>query len=108
MFPQIVEMKLLSSFEKFCVTALRSIVMSQKYSILNIIYELGLNANINIRYFLLQIMLLLYIAHCMIQILWSWKIDPDNSAIPLLTALGDLSGMICLTIAFMIYKSITQ
>lgn len=51
----------------------------------------------------IQIALLLYIAHCMIQILWRMKIDPDNSAIPLLTALGDLSGMICLAIAFIIY-----
>lgn len=54
----------------------------------------------------IQIALLLYIAQCMIQILWLWKIDPDNSAIPLLTALGDLSGMACLTIAFIIHHNI--
>ncbi|XP_035232712.1 solute carrier family 41 member 1-like isoform X1 [Stegodyphus dumicola] len=54
----------------------------------------------------IQIALLLYIAQCLIQILWRFKIDPDNSAIPLLTALGDLSGMACLTIAFLIHHSL--
>lgn len=54
----------------------------------------------------IQVALLLYIAHCMIQIMWRYKIDPDNSSIPLLTALGDLSGMIFLTIAFMIHYSL--
>ncbi|KAG8186589.1 hypothetical protein JTE90_020880 [Oedothorax gibbosus] len=51
----------------------------------------------------IQITLLLYIAQCMIQILWRLKIDPDNSAIPLLTTLGDFSGICCLTIAFYIH-----
>lgn len=54
----------------------------------------------------IQIALLLYIAHWMIQIMWRRKFDPDNWAIPLLTALGDLSGMICLTIAFMVHRKI--
>lgn len=54
----------------------------------------------------IQIALLLYLAHCMIQILWRLKIDPDNSAIPLITALGDLSGMVCLTTAFIIYTKL--
>ncbi|GIY44774.1 solute carrier family 41 member 1 [Caerostris darwini] len=53
-----------------------------------------------------QIALLLYIAQCLIQILWRFKIDPDNSAIPLLTALGDLSGVTCLTIAFYIHRAV--
>lgn len=57
-------------------------------------------------FFILQITLLLYIAQCMIQILWRLKIDPDNSAIPLLTALGDFSGMCCLTIAFYIHRGL--
>ncbi|GLV43055.1 uncharacterized protein CBL_14267 [Carabus blaptoides fortunei] len=49
---------------------------------------------------LLQVVLLLYIAHVMI--LWMWKIgvDPDNSAIPYLTAVGDLLGTLLLGIAF--------
>ncbi|GFQ83686.1 solute carrier family 41 member 1 [Trichonephila clavata] len=54
----------------------------------------------------IQIALLLYIAQCLIQILWRLKVDPDNSAIPLLTALGDLSGMTCLTIAFYIHRAV--
>lgn len=53
-----------------------------------------------------QVALLLYITQCMIQILWRLKIDPDNWAIPLLTSLGDVSGMACLTLAFYIYNNI--
>lgn len=36
----------------------------------------------------------------MIHIMWKYKIDPDNSAIPFLTALGDLFGSCLLAIAF--------
>lgn len=48
----------------------------------------------------LQVLLLLYIAHVMT--LWMWKegIDPDNSAIPYLTAIGDLLGTGLLALAF--------
>nr|XP_022915369.1 solute carrier family 41 member 1-like [Onthophagus taurus]XP_022915370.1 solute carrier family 41 member 1-like [Onthophagus taurus] len=51
---------------------------------------------------LLQVFLLLYIAQVMI--LWMWKsaIDPDNSAIPYLTALGDLLGTFLLGVAFQV------
>lgn len=45
-------------------------------------------------------MLLLYVAHIIIHAMWRFKIDPDNSAIPYLTALGDLSGTIFLAAAF--------
>ncbi|XP_033219177.1 solute carrier family 41 member 1-like [Belonocnema kinseyi] len=44
----------------------------------------------------LQVMLLLYVAHLIVHAMWRYKIDPDNSAIPYLTALGDLSGSILL------------
>lgn len=49
---------------------------------------------------ILQVILLLYIAHVMT--LWMWKegIDPDNSAIPYLTAIGDLLGTGLLALAF--------
>lgn len=47
-----------------------------------------------------QICSLLYIAHVMIHIMWKNKIDPDNAAIPFLTALGDLFGSCFLAIAF--------
>lgn len=36
----------------------------------------------------------------MIHIMWKYKIDPDNSAIPILTALGDLFGSCLLALAF--------
>lgn len=49
---------------------------------------------------LLQVFLLLTISHYLV--LWMWKlgIDPDNSAIPYLTALGDLFGTALLGVAF--------
>lgn len=53
-------------------------------------------------------MLLLYVAHIMIHVMWKYKIDPDNSAIPYLTALGDLSGSLLLAAAFIFLKEINQ
>lgn len=38
--------------------------------------------------------------------MWKWKIDPDNSAIPYLTALGDLFGSSLLAIAFLFLSAI--
>jgi solute carrier family 41 len=49
---------------------------------------------------LLQVLLLLYIAQVMTLSMWKHHIDPDNSAIPYLTALGDLLGTLLLGIAF--------
>nr|XP_053638471.1 solute carrier family 41 member 1-like isoform X2 [Cherax quadricarinatus] len=48
----------------------------------------------------LQVAILLYIAHVMVHWMWKMSIDPDNSAIPYLTALGDLLGTGLLAIAF--------
>lgn len=56
----------------------------------------------------LQICTLLYIAHIIIHIMWKYKIDPDNSAIPFLTALGDLFGSCLLAVAFAFMMSIGQ
>ncbi|CAK9826057.1 Solute carrier family 41 member 1 [Anthophora retusa] len=56
----------------------------------------------------LQVLLLLYVAHIIIHAMWRYKIDPDNSAIPYLTALGDLSGTIFLAAAFWFLISIHQ
>ncbi|GFS74989.1 solute carrier family 41 member 2 [Trichonephila clavipes] len=50
---------------------------------------------------LIQVFLLLYFAYCMIQWMWRRKIDPDNSAIPYLTAMGDLLGTSLLALAFL-------
>ncbi|KAK0087438.1 hypothetical protein PV325_000994 [Microctonus aethiopoides] len=48
----------------------------------------------------LQVAALLYIAYIMIHWMWKRKIDPDNSAIPYLTSMGDLLGISLLAIAF--------
>ncbi|KAG7198639.1 hypothetical protein KM043_005997 [Ampulex compressa] len=56
----------------------------------------------------LQVMLLLYIAHIIIHAMWRYKIDPDNSAIPYLTALGDLTGTMFLALAFWFLYSVHQ
>lgn len=55
---------------------------------------------------LIQLMLLLYIAHIMIHLMWVLKMDPDSSAIPYLTALGDLLGSTLLLLAFMFLRSV--
>lgn len=51
---------------------------------------------------LLQVMLLLYLAYIVIHFMWKRKKDPDNAAIPYLTALGDLLGSVFLGLAFVI------
>ncbi|KAK5639106.1 hypothetical protein RI129_011598 [Pyrocoelia pectoralis] len=48
----------------------------------------------------LQVFCLLYIAQVMIAWMWQAGIDPDNSAIPYLTAIGDLLGTFLLGVAF--------
>lgn len=48
----------------------------------------------------LQVFCLLYIAQVMIAWMWRAGIDPDNSAIPYLTAIGDLLGTFLLGVAF--------
>ncbi|ODM99627.1 Solute carrier family 41 member 1 [Orchesella cincta] len=55
---------------------------------------------------LIQVILLLYIAEILVHWLWLNKIDPDNSAIPYLTALGDLLGTGLLAVAFLILYAI--
>ena len=49
---------------------------------------------------LLQVILLLYIASWMIPLIWVKGGDPDNIAIPYLTALGDMLGTGFLAVAF--------
>ena len=51
---------------------------------------------------LLQVALLLYICRVVVFLLWSWDMDPDNCAIPYLTALGDLLGGAFLALAFLV------
>lgn len=54
----------------------------------------------------IQICTLLYIAHVMIHAMWRFKIDPDSSAIPFLTALGDLFGSVLLLTAFIFLRAV--
>ncbi|BFG01222.1 solute carrier family 41 member 3 [Drosophila madeirensis] len=54
----------------------------------------------------IQVTLLLYIAHIIVHAMWKWKIDPDNSAIPYLTALGDLLGSSLLAVAWIFTMSV--
>ncbi|XP_066995381.1 solute carrier family 41 member 1 isoform X2 [Anabrus simplex] len=56
----------------------------------------------------LQIMLLLYLAHLFIHAMWRRKMDPDNSAIPFLTSIGDLVGSGFLAVAFIFLQSINR
>ncbi|CAK1595506.1 unnamed protein product [Parnassius mnemosyne] len=51
---------------------------------------------------MLQVMMLLYLAYMLIHFMWKKKKDPDNAAIPYLTALGDLLGSVFLGLAFVI------
>ncbi|XP_030572803.1 solute carrier family 41 member 1 isoform X2 [Drosophila novamexicana] len=57
---------------------------------------------------LIQVMMLLYIAHIIVHAMWKWKIDPDNSAIPYLTALGDLLGSSLLAVAWLFTMSVNK
>ncbi|CAK5108441.1 unnamed protein product [Meloidogyne enterolobii] len=45
-------------------------------------------------------MILLYICQWLVPLMWIWKQNPDNAAIPYLTALGDLLGTAFLYAAF--------
>lgn len=54
----------------------------------------------------LQVILLLYIAQVMVVWMWTRGMDPDSSAIPYLTAAGDLIGTAFLGIAFHILYAI--
>ncbi|XP_011142779.1 solute carrier family 41 member 1 [Harpegnathos saltator] len=55
---------------------------------------------------MLQVVLLLYIAQLMVVWMWTRGMDPDSSAIPYLTAAGDLIGTALLGIAFHILYAI--
>ncbi|XP_012227281.1 solute carrier family 41 member 1-like [Linepithema humile] len=55
---------------------------------------------------MLQVVLLLYIAQMMVVWMWTRGMDPDSSAIPYLTAAGDLIGTALLGIAFHILYAI--
>ncbi len=49
---------------------------------------------------LVQVGFLLYLCHRLVLWLWRRGVDPDNAAIPYLTALGDLTGGALLAATF--------
>ncbi|KAJ1364470.1 hypothetical protein KIN20_024572 [Parelaphostrongylus tenuis] len=49
---------------------------------------------------LIQIVILLYLCQLLVRAMWRVRIDPDSSAIPFLTATGDLLGSILLIVCF--------
>jgi len=51
-----------------------------------------------------QVFLLLYLCQILVYWMWSRGSDPDNAAIPYLTAIGDLLGTGFLTIAFILLE----
>ncbi|XP_074595024.1 solute carrier family 41 member 1-like [Brevipalpus obovatus] len=51
---------------------------------------------------IVQVAILLYIAHVTVPMLWKMKFDPDNNAIPCLMSLGDLTGTAFFTLAYVI------
>lgn len=55
---------------------------------------------------MIQVFFLLFAAHVMTLWMWRRKIDPDNSAIPYLTAMGDFLGTGLLAIAFVVLYTI--
>ncbi|XP_064473181.1 solute carrier family 41 member 1-like [Ornithodoros turicata] len=55
---------------------------------------------------IVQVFVLLYMSRCMVYWMWGRKIDPDNAAIPYLTALGDLFGIGLLALSFHLLRSI--
>lgn len=54
----------------------------------------------------IQVAVLLLMARVLVYWLWWWKIDPDNAAIPFITAAGDFTGTGLLTVAFMILAAV--
>lgn len=50
----------------------------------------------------LQVFVLLYFAYILVPYCWSKAIDPDNAAIPMIMAIGDLLGTLLLTAAYLI------
>ncbi|CAB3406510.1 unnamed protein product [Caenorhabditis bovis] len=51
---------------------------------------------------IVQVMILLFVCQYLVALLWKLKVNPDNSVIPYLTALGDLLGTFLLFIVFLL------
>ena len=54
----------------------------------------------------IQVIIILYIGYCFVNLLWLLGANPDDNAIPILTALADLLGTIVLVSGYMFLSSI--
>ncbi|KAH8346879.1 hypothetical protein KR059_001527 [Drosophila kikkawai] len=57
---------------------------------------------------LVQLLILLWLAHALVHLLWHCKIDPDTAAIPYLTAVGDSLGTGLLAVMFHLLRLAKQ
>ncbi|KAM9807728.1 solute carrier family 41 member 2-like [Neosynchiropus ocellatus] len=57
---------------------------------------------------LIQVILLLYLADCLVHCLWRRNKDPDTESIPYLTAVGDVLGTALLSLAFVLLWCISD
>ena len=55
---------------------------------------------------IMQMILLLYIAYHLVNMMWKSGIDPDNTVIPILTATGDFLGSLFLFLSFLLLRQI--
>lgn len=53
-----------------------------------------------------QVAILLFLSRSLVYWLWWWRVDPDNAAIPFITAAGDFTGTGLLTVAFFALESV--
>lgn len=57
---------------------------------------------------LVQVAILLFLSRSLVYWLWWWRVDPDNAAIPFITAAGDFTGTGLLTVAFFALESVAD
>ncbi|XP_077489128.1 solute carrier family 41 member 1-like isoform X2 [Amblyomma americanum] len=57
---------------------------------------------------LVQVAVLLFLSRSLVYWLWWWRVDPDNAAIPFITAAGDFTGTGLLTVAFFALETVAD
>ena len=81
-------------FVLFYLIAALCQVPSAKFSVCMVIYGL----------IMFQVAVLLYLCQVLVYSMWSRGMDPDNAAIPYLTAFGDFLGSAFLVFSFLLLK----
>ena len=69
-------------------------------------YFLFLKASLTLTLSISQVAILLHLASVLVTSMWARAIDPDNAAIPYLTATGDLLGGALLPLVFYVVNSL--